>query len=120
MLWWRTPLRIMCSIAEHRASASLIQVHSIWSQSSQCEYPVALSFSSPLCTVHVNLLNPFHLHVFYDVIWLAKVGCDRLLHLPGPDVGAVSIHSDVHGVLCLSNVLQATLLALYQVDSFCM
>ena len=59
--------------------SSLIQVHFVWSQSSQGEYPVAFSFSPPLCTVFVNLLNPFHLQVFHSVrhhgVHMSKTDC---------------------------------------------
>lgn len=47
---------------------------------------------------------------------VSEVGHDRLIHLPGPDVRVVSVHSDVQRILCLSNVLGTTLLAFYQVD----
>ena len=51
--------------------------------------------------------------IYDGVVWLAEVGWDRLVCLSGPDVGAVSIHSDVQGILRLFNILQTALLALY-------
>ena len=46
-----------------------------------------------------------HLQVFHGVVQLAEMRCNRLLSLPCPDVGAVTIHSYMEGVLSLSNIL---------------
>ena len=64
----------------------------------------------------MNLLYPHHFQIFHGVVWLAEVGHNWLFRLPRPDVGAVSIHPGVQGILCLSNILQKTLLPCYKIN----
>ena len=53
----------------------------------------SMDTSCSLC----DFLNTFHLHVFYGIV--------LLVHLSGLDVGLVSIHSDVQGVLRFPDIL---------------
>ena len=92
-------------------SLSFIHVHSVWRQGSESEDPVTFSLPSPLCAVSVDLLDSSHFQVFCGVVGLAEVRCNWFICLPRPDVGAVSVHSDVKGILRLSDILQATPLA---------
>ena len=96
------------------AMTSFIQIESVWRQRSEGEDPIAFSFLSPLFAVPVNLLYPHHFQIFHGVVQLAEVGCNWLFRLPRPDVGAVSIHPGVQGILRLSNILQKTLLPCYK------
>ena len=95
---------------------SFIQIESVWRQRSEGKDPIAFSFPSPLFAVPVNLLYPHHFQIFHGVVWLAEVGHSWLFCLPRPDVGAVSIHPGVQGILRLSNILQNTLLPCYKID----
>ena len=98
------------------AMMSFIQIESVWRQRSEGEDPIAFSFLSPLFAVPVNLLYPHHFQIFHGVVWLAEVGHNWLFRLPRPDVGVVSIHPGVQGILRLSNILQNTLLPCYKID----
>ena len=98
------------------AMTSFIQIESVWRQRSEGEDPIAFSFLSPLFAVPVNLLYPHHFQIFHGVVRLAEVGRNWLFRLPRPDVGAVSIHPGVQGILRLSNILQNTLLPCYKID----
>ena len=93
---------------------SFIQIESVWRQRSEGEDPIPFSFLSPLFAVPVNLLYPHHFQIFHGVVLLAEVGCNWLFRLPRPDVGAVSIHPGVQGILRLSSILQKTLLPCYK------
>ena len=81
-------------------------VYAMWGQRSEDE---AVSLSSPLCAAPVDLLNPPHSQVLYGVVRLAKVGCNCFFCFLCSFVRAVSIHPDVEGVLCFSNILLAAL-----------
>ena len=98
------------------AMTSFIQIESVWRQRSEGEDPIAFSFLSPLFAVPVNLLYPHHFQIFHGVVWLEEVGCNWLFRFPRPDVGVVSIHPGVQGILRLSNILQNTLLPYYKID----
>ena len=65
----------------------------------------ALSLSSPLRAGIMDLFNSPHLQVFHGVVRLTEMHCNRLLGLLRPDVGAVTIHSYMEGVLGLYNIL---------------
>ena len=97
------------------AVTSFIQIESVWRQRSEGEDPIAFSFLSPLFAVPVNLLYPHHFQIFHGVVRLAEVGRNWLFRLPCPDIGAVSIHPGVQGILRLSDILQTALLACYKI-----
>ena len=84
------------------AMMSFVQVQPVWGQRSEDE---AVSLSSPLCAAPVYLLNPPHLQVLHNVVQLTKVGCSCFFCFLCSYVGAVSIHPDVEGVLCFSDIL---------------
>ena len=64
-----------------------------------------LSLSSPLCAAPVDLLDPPHLQVLHGLVQLAKVGCNWFFCFLCSYVRAVSVHPDVEGVLCFSDIL---------------
>ena len=63
------------------------------------------SLSSPLCAGIMDLLNTSHLQVFHGVGRLAEMRGNRVLRLLCSDVGPVTVHPYMEGVLSLSNVL---------------
>ncbi len=52
------------------------------------------------------------LQIVQAVVRLSKVGCYRLLDLPRVDVRPVTVHPDVKRILRLTDILEATSLAL--------
>ena len=47
----------------------------------------------------MDLFYPSHFQVFYRVVRLAEMGCNRLVQLLRPDVRAVSIDLNVERIL---------------------
>ena len=96
--------RVLVYIVTTYAMTSFVQVQPVWGQHSEGEDLEALSLSSPLCAAPVDLLNPSHLQVLHGLVQLAKMGCNWFFCFLCSYVRAISVHPDMEGVLCFSDM----------------
>ena len=82
--------------------------HAFWGWKSRS------SLSSPLRAAPVDLLDSPHLQVLHSGL-VGKSGLHWFFCVPRSYVGAMSVHPHMSGILRLSDILQAALLAWYEI-----